>query len=692
MKKFFIILTLLILLIVSSVFGVLFTKPGNNFIASYIENKVNDEQNNVQLKVNDLSLTFNTINFDATINDNSNINIAGDLQIFKKTVDLKYDIKINDLAKLENLTKQKLNGPFSTSGTFVGNEELSVIEGISNFASSDTKYKLKLEDFSAKNINFSIKNAKINELLHLVNQPIYAKGNLTVRGNIKDANIPTLDGRVTAIISKGKLDNKVVNKHFNQNIQTSVYFKSDVRATLIPNQVKVKSDLITSLADLFTKDTLVDLKSGKITTDYKVDVKNLAKLQSIIGAKLNGNFITTGDAVIHNGTTKLKGMSDILNSKTAYDVNIANAKTNVTFTVKEAKIDKLLHMLNEPVYARGNLNITGKINDVNPTTLDGQIITHIVDGKVVNPVVNTVFKQNLKKPITFKVNATTALKPNKVSTKLDANSTLANLDVKEALFNLKDSSLISDYTLAIPSLAKLYDVTATKMRGAVTLTGNMKSKAKALSLTGNSNLLGGSLNFNLKNDDLKANVKNVELKKLTHMLYYPEVFDSKANLDLNYNLLYKKGKLSSTLTKGHFLPNDFSALINQFAKFDITREVYDTTVINSNINDKVLTSTLTMQSKRTKIDVTQSTLNLEKSTVDAKINAKINTTTFAMKVKGNTKNPKITLDTKALLKNQINKQLDKRKDKIKEKLDKVLKGKLGEDGAEDVLKGIKSLF
>lgn len=692
MKKFFIILTILILVIVSSVFGVLFTKSGNNFIASYIENKVNDEQNDVELKVNDLTLTFNTINFDATINDNSNINIAGDLQIFKKTVDLKYDIKINDLAKLENLTKQKLNGPFSTSGTFAGNEKLSVIEGISNIASSDTKYKLKLEDFTAKNINFSIKNAKIDELLHMVNQPVFAKGNLNASGDIKDANVTTLDGKVFASVRKGKLINEVVNKEFKQNLQTRVYFKSDVNAKLLPNQVQVKSDLITSLADVFTNETLVDLKSGKITSDYKLDVKNLAKLQSLIGTKLNGNFITSGNAQVHNGTTKLKGTSDILGSKTAYDVNIVNSKTNVTFTVKEAKIDKLLHMIDEPVYARGNLNITGKINDVNPASLDGQIITHILNGKVVNPVVNTVFKQNLKKTITFKVNANTALKPNQILTKLDTTSTLANLNIKEAVFNLKDSSLNSDYTLIIPSLDKLYDVTSTKMRGKLNIAGTVKSKAKALLLTGSSQLLGGNFDFNLKNDDLVANVKNIEVKQLTHMLYYPEVFDSKADLNLNYNLLYKKGKLSSTLTKGHFLPNEFSSLLNQFAKFDITREVYDSTKINSNINDKVLTSTLTMKSKRTQIDVTQSTLDLEKSTIDAKVNAKINTTTFAMKVKGNTKNPKVSIDTKGLLKNQINKQLDKRKDKIKEKLNKVLKGKLGEDGAEDVLKGIKSLF
>ena len=107
MKKFFISLTILIIFIIGGIYGVLFTKPGNGFVASYIESKVNDEQNDVQLKVNDFTLTFNTISFNATINDNSDINIVGDLEIFKKKLDLKYDIKINELSKLENFIQSE---------------------------------------------------------------------------------------------------------------------------------------------------------------------------------------------------------------------------------------------------------------------------------------------------------------------------------------------------------------------------------------------------------------------------------------------------------------------------------------------------------------------------------------------------------------------------------------------------------
>jgi ribosome-associated translation inhibitor RaiA len=157
-------------------------------------------------------------------------------------------------------------------------------------------------------------------------------------------------------------------------------------------------------------------------------------------------------------------------------------------------------------------------------------------------------------------------------------------------------------------------------------------------------------------------------------------------------MLMKKGKLKGNLVKGHFLPNEFSSLLNQFAKFDITREIYETVDINTNINKLILSSTVKMKSKNTQIDVTRSTLDLGRSTIDALVNTKIKKTQFALKVKGKTSNPKISIDSKDLIKNQLNKQIDKNKEKIKEKLNKVLKGKLGEDGAEEILKNFKSLF
>ena len=693
MKKFFFSLTFLIVFIIGSVYSILFTKPGNSFVSSYIENKVNDEQKDVQLKVNDFTLTFNTINFDATINDNSNINISGDLEILKKRVDVKYDIKINELSTLENLINQKLNGPFSSSGTFKGDANFSEINGISNIAESKTSYSLKLVDFEAKNITFVIENAKIEKLLNLLNQKSLAFGKLTLKGDIKDANISSLDGNISMNITKGKLNNQVINKEFKQNIASSIYFKSDVIAILTPNKASIKSDLITSLADVFMDKTEFIIDSGKMSTDYKLDIKNLAKLEGVIGKKLYGNFITKGNLVMNNGIIKIDGDSDIFDSLTKYSIKVLNSEPEyIKFSINNAKIDKLLRTLNEPVYADGILNIDANITDAKLETLNGVIKTKVSNAKIINPVANTVFKQNLKKEITFKVDATTSLVPNQAITNSIISSSLANLNINKAVFSFKDAALNTDYLLEIPNLTNLYDITSTKMRGAIDISGDLKSKNKSLLLTGKSKLLDGSLDFNLKNDDFHANINDLQIKKLTHMLYYPDVFDSTSDLTLDYNLLMKKGKLKGNLIKGHFLPNGFSSLLNQFAKFDITREVYESVDINTDINKLVLTTSLNMKSKNTNITADKSVLDLEKSTIDAYVNTKIKTTQFALKVKGKTTNPKISIDSKDLIQNQLNKQIDKNKDKIKEKLNKVLKGKLGEDGAEEILKNFKSLF
>jgi hypothetical protein len=50
-------------------------------------------------------------------------------------------------------------------------------------------------------------------------------------------------------------------------------------------------------------------------------------------------------------------------------------------------------MLNEPVYATGNLNIDGDIKNAKIETLDGLINTKITEGKIINEVVNTVLNK-----------------------------------------------------------------------------------------------------------------------------------------------------------------------------------------------------------------------------------------------------------------------------------------------------------
>ena len=673
MKKLFLSLSVIVILILSSIYGLLFTKFGNNMAASYIEDKVNTGQQDVKLKVNDFTLTLTHLNFVAWINDNSEINISGDLSLFKKSVDLKYDIKINDLSTLKNLTKQEFKGPLFTSGIFIGNDQEAIIQGTSDVAKSQTKYYFNLENYEPRNINIQVKNAKIEDLLTLLNEPSYMKGDLNILADIKNANISKLDGMIVSKITNAKVNNDVVNKEFSQTIQTPISFQSDINAILTPNKAEIKSNLISPIAEVFMNRTIIDLSTNDIKTDYKIEVKNLNKLEGIIAKKLNGEFLTNGSFKSFNETIQIEGSSNIFEGITKYTTEFKDSKiSNIKFAIESAKLEKFLQVINEPIYATGDLNIQADIKNANLDKLEGVINSKITNGLVVNEVTNTIFKQDLKEKVNFDLYVDTDLIPNQAVSKAVLETTLGNLTTKNSIYNLKENAFNSDYLLNIPQLDKLKDVVKMSLKGKLDISGELYNKENSMLLNGKSDTLGGTFDFDFKNDKLNANLKNIDIQELTSMLDYSKIFDSKANFNLDYDLLTKKGNLLGKLTNGHLLENNFVTLVNQLAKVELTKEVYETFDINTKINDRILTSDLIMKSQNTQLNIKDSILDLEKNLIDAKINTTIKDKTLDINLKGETSSPQISIDAKDLLKEQINKKIEKKKDKIQQKLNKAL--------------------
>lgn len=693
MKKIFVSLIILIIFILSIIYVLAFTKYGNGIISSYLENRVNAGQEKVKLKINNFRLTFSKLDFNAVINDDSYMNITGDLALFKKSVDLVYDIKINDLSTLKNLTNQEFKGSFFTNGILKGDSKEAIVHGFSNIASSETKYYINLIDFKANSIQLDLKNAKIEELLNLLNKPIYTKGLLTINANVRNIDVHNLDGLLTASITKGLLDNEVINKEFEQKISSSVNFKADINASLLGDKVDIKSELVSSLFDLFIEKTSIDLKNKGVDSDYKIDVKNLNRLEGIIGKKLNGEFSTNGRIKFQDSVVFVDGKSNIIDSDTFYKFEINNnIAQNISFKVENTKVEKLLNMLNEPIHATGDLSIRGDIKNSEIAKLDGNIESKINNGKIINEVVNAVFNQELKDVITFNLESNSSLVPNQILSQIDFDTNIAKMKIQNAIYSLSDSTFNSDYLIDIASLEKIKDLTKVKLRGEAKILGKIYKSESDLFVDGKSNILGGDFNFNLQNSELKAKLINASIKELSYMLIQPEFFNSKADFTLDYDLLSKKGNLTGSLLNGHFLPNEFSKIINQLAKFDLTKEIYESVQINSNIEDKQLISNLIMKSKNTQIDIKDSFLDFEKNTIDAKLDTQIKSSNFSIKLQGEMNKPKISLDIKDLLKQEIDKKLEKNKDKINDKIDKVLGDKIEQEKAKELIKNFKSIF
>lgn len=663
MKKIFFILFILILFFIFSIFGILFTNYGNSLVASYIENRVNNEQDKVELKVDKLNFTFKTLDFNARINDNSYLNINGNFELFNRKVDLKYDIKINELEKLKNLLNYDFKGSFFTNGSFVGDEKNSIIKGVSNFASGETNYNINLVDFEINNVILNSKNLKIEEFLSLLNKPIYSKGILNIDTNINNFKSKNINGNLVVNIEKGFLNNEVVNKEFNQTLSSNVSFESKINSTIVQNKAISNINLNSSLFNIIFEKFELNLLNSEYFGEFNIFVKELQKLESFIGKKLKGEFNSKGLLKSANNTISVEGFSNILESESNYKIYIKDrALDTLEFKIKDAKVENFLKLLDEPIYAMGNLEASGKINNLKE--LNGNSLVTLKNIKLVNEVINAVYNQNINETIILDSKIDTIFENNSAISNLDTKSNIANLNIKDLIFDFKTSNLVGKYNFTSDDLSKLKEFTKTTLKGDIKIDGNIKTNNNKLILDGKSNIAKGNFDFILNDNILNINLKDASMRDLLILINQKDNFDAKVNMKLNYNLFTKKGDLLADFLNGHFLENDFTRLVKQFANTDLTKEVYETSKLNTKIDDKVLTSNLFMQSQRSKIEVNNSKIDLEKNIISAKIDTEIKDNKFSVSLENDLHNPTLSFDLKDVLQKNI--------DKLGEKLNKFL--------------------
>ena len=475
-------LVILIIIIMAIIYGLLFTPQGNSIIKPIIEEEIS-KKISIPVKLETFMLKPEEFKIVLTTNDKSYIASKGSFNILAQSLELFYDIKINELSNLKELIGKKFNGSFRTNGKLKGDQYILHIDGKTNLANSDTSYHIELKEFKPQKIKAVVKHMQIDRLLYTVNQPVYSNGLADIKADIKSFNIEKLDGAIKAKISESTLDPKPFMRDFGISIPPNV----------------------------------------------------------TIEARLN---------------TKLKGSKAI-----------------------------------------SSLNVISSINN-----LTSEVIT----------------------------------------------------------YDLKKNYLKADYRLEIPNLDKLYFLTNKHMLGSLTITGNVKKAKDLMQLTGHTDTLGGAVDFILKNEKFKANIKNIQTVALTDMLLYPHIFDSRVNAKINYNTNNKKGTLHTELYDGQILPNKMSFLLKQLTNFDITKEIYEYTVLDTKIEDKQLISNLHMKSRYTEISSKDALINLEKETIDTTLNVNIKKSIIPVSLTGELFKPSIKIESDELIKKRAIEEIEKR--------------------------------
>ena len=415
------------------------------------------------------------------------------------------------------------------------------------------------------------------------------------------------------------------------------------------------------------KDTRIEAKgtmsltARSVDATYDVDIEELANLQKLIGQKLNGPFHTRGTVKGDQKKLMIDGESDVAGSATDYHLVLRDFEPeNLKAHVAHLHIDKLLHMVNQPDYAEGFVDVRADIPSLDDDHLKGNVVTKITKGKVHPAPVKRDFNLSVPSNLAFHGDVKTRLAQTKAISDVDFVTSVATLRSKNLVYDIEEGALSTDYRLHVPNLDNLYFVTNQHMRGKITVTGDVKLKGEHIDATAHSETLGGAIDARFNDGKLDAKVKNIQTVALTDMLLYPHVFDSKANVQLKYDTLKQAGTMHAELLNGQILPNKMTFLLQQLANFDITREVYERTTIDTKILKKVLHTDLRMKSRLTEITSENGLVDLNRQYIDTTLKIKLRKMLVPVTLVGPLASPEVKIDKNALLKSKAKEELEKK--------------------------------
>ncbi len=202
-------------------------------------------------------------------------------------------------------------------------------------------------------------------------------------------------------------------------------------------------------------------------------------------------------------------------------------------------------------------------------------------------------------------------------------------------------------------------------------------KDKVVNADGSSISLDGKISYILRGDELDSTIDNVPLENILGMLGHKQNFLGKAFGKGKYNLKKKSGVVDLDIKSFQIKPSPTTNTIKMLIGKDPTRVIFSSTKFHADIKGKITDYTLHAKGSHSSVEITDGRVNKMDNTNTAKFTFVYENYTVHGQIKGKIDDPKVTIDTSAILKDKIDEQLQ-------DKIEKALGGKAGE-----FLRGLK---
>lgn len=574
-----------------------------------------------------------------------------------------FDLLVPNLAKLEKLTKTKLNGSLGVKGdASVVNNILSSLNANVIGLGGEVIARLKNNQ-----LNVNASNASLEKILALVGYGSIISGNLNA--NLVSEGLDFANFNADVKINNAKLNSAEIKKIAKLELPDTS-FSLDAKAKAKNSNISYNAFLVSNLLNIKKLNGTYDLKSAELSTDLNAFIDDLSQFNAITGQNLQGKAELSAKAhIIGSQVQNLNADANIAGGLIKAD---SNGK-KLDLDISKLDLSKVFTIVGMPNYASGIVNAKVRLDDMNFNNLNGKISADakgILNAAVLSQIMDKKFPENTN----YDLNVKADLKNNIADFEGVLNSSLANLSNLKGKFDISKMILNSDYVLDIADFSKLGFLLDRKLKGKASFNGNIGFD-KTLNFTALSkNLFEGKLDSALKNNILNAKLEGVDLSTLANGLDFIDIYQGKANLEAKYNLVSEQGEVNVDMKEGKLKPNAITTALKLITLKDITTDVFHTANAKALINKENIKLDLNMQADRSYVLISSGMLNSKSGSLKLPFDIKIDRANFKGNITGTTQNPQVKLEASSVVNSIKNIIGDKAQDGVQKAGEKVDEG------------------
>lgn len=520
----------ILLVLVVALYCVLFSSFGNSVLKPFVE-KIASEKIGMEFRLEKFELGFSSFDILAIINGELGVESKGKYSLFSSQFDLNY----NTQAKSFNGMQIDL----SLKGEALGSFDNFVANGSGSLAGSSIRFASRIKDYAPLELKLDAKALDLAALSMIALKKAYITGKLSAVADIAGQEGTAKLNSAKIIITKEAQNDFGISLPAN----FALSLNSDIK--LLGKQVAATTRVKSALANLSAKNTSYNFENGEITSDFNVDIANLAALEPIIKQKLNGSIKVAGNTKIANGAmefldAKINGLGGEI---------LASLKDNeLNANIKNLKLAQALSLAGLAPLANSDISGTAKITNLNDTKkIKGSANLTLSNGVLNHKQMNALLGSDLSSDVSF--NAQNKLEI--ASGTLNFDSVL-NSPVIENL-GAKGSYTLANGDAKINLAGKIADLGAifgSAAKSPANIKANVGLKAGELS-DGDIDIkgFGGEILAKVKGKALNANIKNIKAEQVLAMTTFGSLFNGEVNAELsldglNLQNLNGRGELS----------------------------------------------------------------------------------------------------------------------------------------------------